>query len=95
MAEGHYMAVSKDIATANVLKQNEAKMQQEADFAKKQAQDALNDPATAIQGVMDEYKKLGIPFTSTVQSRLAEYQASGKTLPEFLSDMTKNIQASE
>ena len=51
-------------------------LQYEADFNKKQAEAALNDPATAIKSVMDEYKKLGIPFTSTVQSRLAEFNAS-------------------
>lgn len=44
--------------------------------AKKQAEFELNDPATAIKSIMDEYKKLGIPFTSTVQSRLAEFKAS-------------------
>jgi len=69
-------------------------LQYEADFNKKQAEAALNDPATAIKSVMDEYKKLGIPFTSTVQSRLAEFNASWKTLPQFLTDMGKNIQAS-
>lgn len=69
-------------------------LQYEADFNKKQAEAALNDPATAIKSVMDEYKKLGIPFTSTVQSRLAEFNASGKTLPQFLTDMGKNIQQS-
>lgn len=65
-----------------------------ADFNKKQAEQALNDPATAIQSVMDEYKKLGIPFTSTVQSRLAEFKNSGLSLPDFLTKMNKNIQAS-
>ena len=55
--------------------------------AKAQAEALLNDPATAIKGVMDEYKKLGIPFTSTVQSRLAEFKASGKPLEQFLTEM--------
>lgn len=66
----------------------------EADVAKQAKSAALKDPATAIQTVMDEYKKLGIPFTSTIQSRLAEFEASGKSLPEFLTQMTENIQAS-
>ena len=69
-------------------------MQYEADFNKKQAEEALNDPATAIKAVMDEYKKLGIPFTSTVQSRLAEFKASGKPLEQFLTEMWENIQQS-
>lgn len=62
--------------------------------AKAQAEQALNDPAKAIKSVMDEYKKLGIPFTSTVQSRLAEFKASGKPLEQFLTEMSQNIQAS-
>lgn len=68
----------------------------QVEFDQKIAQQAqlMNDPATAITSVMDEYKKLGIPFTSTVQSRLAEFKASGKTLPDFLTEMSKNIQAS-
>ena len=43
---------------------------------------------------MDEYKKLGIPFTSTVQSRLAEFKASGKPRDQFLTEMGQNIQQS-
>ena len=62
--------------------------------AKKQAEFELNDPATAIKSVMDEYKKLGIPFTSTVQSRLDEFKASGKPLSQFLTEMGQNIQQS-
>lgn len=58
------------------------------------AEAALKDPATAIKAVMDEYKKLGIPFTSTVQSRLAEFKASGKPLEQFLTEMWENIQQS-
>lgn len=69
-------------------------LQYEADFNKKQAELALSDPAIAIKSVMDEYKKLGIPFTSTVQSRLAEFKASGKPLEQFLTEMWQNIQAS-
>lgn len=69
-------------------------LQYEADFNKKQEEAALQDPATAIKSVMDEYKKLGIPFTSTVQSRLAEFKASGKPLEQFLTEMGKNIQQS-
>lgn len=69
-------------------------MQAEADFARQEAQRNINDPATAINNVMEEYKKLWIPFTTTLQSRLAEFQASGKSLPDFLTSMTENIQAS-
>ena len=69
-------------------------MQMEADFAKRQAYENLNDPATAINNVMEEYKKLGIPFTTTVQSRLQEFQNSGLSLPDYLTQMTQRIQAS-
>ena len=69
-------------------------MQAEADFARKEAIKNINDPATAINNVMEEYKKLGIPFTSTLQSRLQEFANSGKSLPDYLTEMTQNIQAS-
>lgn len=69
-------------------------IQYKSDFERQQAEAALNDPATAIQTAIDEYKKLGIPFTSTVQSRLAEFKASGKSLPEYLTQMRENIQQS-
>jgi hypothetical protein len=101
MAEGHYSATSKDIAEQQQIASEQRQVQAQkdmfqykSDFEKQQAQEALNDPATAIASVMDEYKKLGIPFTSTVQSRLAEFNASGKSLPEFLTEMSKNIQES-
>ena len=35
-------------------------LQYKSDFEKKQAQEALNDPATQIQATMDEFAKLGI-----------------------------------
>lgn len=66
----------------------------EADFARQQAYENLNDPATAINNVMQEYKKLGIPFTTTLQSRLQEFANSGKSLPDYLTQMTESIQAS-
>lgn len=101
MADGHYNAVSKDIAEQDQIEKEQRAIQAqkdmiqyEADFVKKQAEAALNDPAIAIKNVMDEYKKLGIPFTSTVQSRLAEFKASGKPLEQFLTEMWQNIQAS-
>lgn len=76
--------------------QNKAQeMQMEADFAKKQAYENINDPATAINNVMEEYKKLGIPFTTALQSRLLqEFAQSGLSLPDYLTQMTESIQAS-
>lgn len=76
------------------LATNQAKLQQEADFARQEAIKNINDPATAINNVMNEYKKLGIPFTTTLQSRLQEFANSGKSLPDYLTQMTESIQAS-
>ena len=94
MAEGSYGAYTKDREEQQKIAQEQRAIQAQkdmmqygADFVKKQAEAALNDPATAIKNVMDEYKKLGIPFTSTVQSRLAEFKASGKPLEQFLTEM--------
>lgn len=94
MAKAEYDATKEDITLqAGLAKEDRAiqaqkdALQYEADFNKKQAELALSDPATAIKSVMDEYKKLGIPFTSTVQSRLAEFKASGKPLEQFLTEM--------
>lgn len=70
------------------------KLKLQADFAKKQAYENINDPATAINNVMEEYKKLGIPFTTTLQSRLQEFAQSGLSLPDYLTQMTESIQAS-
>lgn len=58
MAEGHYNAASKDIANQQLLDNKQKAMQMEADFTKKQAEQALNDPATAIKNVMDEMSKI-------------------------------------
>jgi len=82
------------LAEQRKIKAEKDMLQNKTDFEKKQAELALKDPATAIKAVMDEYKKLGIPFTSTVQSRLAEFKASGKPLEQFLTEMGQNIQAS-
>lgn len=105
MAINEYNAFQKDLADRNALRntliQSElglatksAEMQMEADFAKRQAYENLNDPATAIANVMAEYKKLGIPFTTTIQSRLQEFANSGLSLPDYLTQMTESIQAS-
>lgn len=67
MAEGSYDAYSKDLANQAVIDKEardlQAKkdlIQYKSDFEKKQAQEALNDPATQIQATMDEFAKLGI-----------------------------------
>lgn len=101
MAEGSYGAYTKDLAVQQGIESEQRQMknslalsQMEYDQKIKQQVQAMNDPTTAIKSVMDEYKKLGIPFTSTVQSRLAEFKASGKPLEQFLTEMSQNIQQS-
>lgn len=94
LAKSAYDAKTEDIKSQNEIRKAMALNEYKAEFDKQQAEQALNDPATAIKSVMDEYKKLGIPFTSTVQSRLAEFKASGKPLEQFLTEMSQNIQAS-
>ena len=88
--------VAKRSLVMNEYQKNLALQTAQAQFDQELAQKAqlAQDPQTAIQTVMDEYKKLGIPFTSTIQSRLAEFQASGLSLPDFLTKMSKNIQES-
>lgn len=73
-----------------------AEMQMESDFAKKKAAEALNDPATAITNMMEEYKKLGIPFSESIQTKVAtanDFIAKGGTLAGYLDKMQKDIQA--
>lgn len=101
IAKGEYDATSQDIQARQDMSKEQRQvqaqkdmMQYQSDFQKKQAEQALNDPATAIQTAFDEYKKLGIPLTSTVQSHLAEFKKSGKSLPDYLTQMRENIQAS-
>lgn len=94
LAETRRAEQNQIAAEQRAVQRSKDALQYEADFNKKQAELALNDPATAIKSVMDEYKKLWIPFTSTVQSRLAEFKASGKPLDQFLTEMWQNIQQS-
>lgn len=65
----------------------------EADFAKRQAYENLNDPATAISNMMAMYQQKGIPFTQSLQTKLSEFANSGLTLGQYLDQMTKDIQA--
>ena len=51
-------------------------MQMEADFARQQAYENLNDPATAISNMMQMYQSKGIPFTESLQTKLANFQTS-------------------
>jgi hypothetical protein len=61
--------------------------QYKSDFEKKQAQEALNDPATQIEATMQEFAKMGITAQGNTASKIAEFKASGKTLPEYISGL--------
>ncbi len=67
----------------------------QAEFEQKIAQQAqaMNDPVMAISSMIDEYKKLGIPFTRSTQQVIADFQSSGQDLPTYLSNLQKTIQS--
>ena len=92
-AEAYKMA---DYQAQLGLKTKGAEMQMESDFAKKKASEALNDPQTAISSVMEEMKKIGIPFSESIQTKVAaadDFIANGGTLAGYLDKMQKDIQA--
>jgi len=68
-------------------------MQYESDFTRQQQQESLNDPYQAIPAMIEEYKKLGVPFTRSTQQVIADFQSSGQYLPTYLSDLQKLIQS--
>ena len=92
MAEWHYTATAADIAQENILKNEQAKLQMTADFQKKQAEQALNDPATAIKSVMDEMAKIGVSSTESLQTKIQkakDYIAKWGTLAGYIDEMKK------
>lgn len=55
--------------------------------------DAASDPYTAIKTVMDEYQKLGVPFTESLATKLQNFKNSGMTIGDYTKQMIKDIQA--
>ncbi len=53
----------------------------------------MNDPTTAITTMIDEYKKLGVPFSRSTQQVISDFQTSGKDLPTYLSELQGLIQS--
>jgi len=43
--------------------------------------------------MIDEYKKLGIPFTRSTQQVISDFQTSGKPLATYLSELQGQIQS--
>ena len=67
----------------------------QAEFDQQIAQkaQAMNDPTTAISTMVEEYKKLGIPFSRSTQQIISDFQTSGLDLPTYLSNLQSTIQA--
>ncbi len=67
----------------------------QAQFDQKLAQQTqlTNDPTTAITTMIDEYKKLGVPFSRSTQQVISDFQTSGKDLPTYLSELQGLIQS--
>ncbi len=104
MAYNRFGAVSKDIENNRNIKNsiisqtiqsqfNVAQKQTEAEIANKIAKEAMNDPYKAIPQMIDEYKKLGIPFTRSTQQVIQDFENSGKDLATYLTDLQKLVQS--
>ena len=84
-------AQQKELAQFNAdlsLKTSQREFEQKL----QQQQQMANDPYTAISQMVDEYKKLGVPMQRSVQQMVADYQASGKDLATYLTELNKTIQ---
>lgn len=100
MAFANYGAVQKDIEVQQdikkeVFKANLGLLTKQAEFDQEIAQkaQAMNDPATAISTMVDEYKKLGIPFTRSTQQIITDFKTSGQDLATYLSSLQGKIQS--
>jgi len=61
-----------DLALTTEQKKFEQNLAQQAQAAK--------DPYTAISTIMDQYSKLGIPFTESIATKLENFKKSGMTI---------------
>jgi glucose-6-phosphate 1-dehydrogenase len=90
---------AKSSALANIMQtqyQNEMSFQnkvRETEYAQQVARDSMNDPYTAIPQMIEEYKKLGIPFTRSTQQIIQDFESSGKDLATYLSELQGTIQS--
>ena len=104
LAKGEYDAKVKDMEAKTGIRNTIlgnlmnaqfglATKQMEAQMAEQIAQQAFNDPMKAIPAMIDEYKKLGIPFERSTQEIVADFQASGQDLASYLTDLQKTVQS--
>jgi hypothetical protein len=68
-------------------------LQYQSDFEKKQAQEALNDPYTAIPQLIAQYQEMGIPFERSAQQIVQDFETSGQDLGTYLTELQKTIQS--
>lgn len=91
LAKSAFDAKSSDIQAQwqirSALALGELKSAQE----KADAEAALKDPKTQIKATMDEFAKLGIIAQWDLTSKIAEFKASGKTLPEYITGLRKQF----
>lgn len=106
LAMGEYNASIKDMERSDAIRNalfsaelwlytEGQKLKLQADFAKQQAEQAMNDPLTAVTSLVDEYKKQGIPFTRSTQEMVREaqaYVAGGGNLADYLTQLQTTIQ---
>lgn len=100
MAEGSYEAYGKDLAQQQTIdaeqramKNSLALSQMEFDQKIAQQAQAMNDPTQAISTMVEEYKKLGIPFSRSTQQIIQDFQGSGQDLATYLSTLQGQIQS--
>ena len=99
MAKAEYDATKEDITLQaglakedRMIQAQKDALQYEADFNKKQAEAALQDPATAIKSVMDEMAKIGVNSTESLQTKIQkanEFIANGGTIGQYVDKMKK------
>lgn len=58
----------------------------------KQQEAAASDPTTAIGSIMEQYAKLGVPFTESLATKVANFRESGQTIGDYTKQMIKDIQ---
>lgn len=46
----------------------------------KQQEAAASDPTTAIGSIMKQYEAMGVPFTESLATKVANFRASGQTI---------------
>lgn len=100
MAEGSYGAYSLDLQQQQEIAKEQRTMKNslalsQMQFDQKIAQQAqaMNDPVQAISTMVEEYKKLGIPFSRSTQQIIQDFEGSGQDLATYLSDLQGQIQS--